>query len=264
VWSNCLAGWWLGGSGDPRRLPLLFAATTLLYLGGMIRNRAFEGGFQGQVGSASPAAGPASEGWSLGLLALGAVGMAWLGKATGGLGVGLALLIVGAQAIPWREPKSILLPGICRLIVCLTAASAAQDGITAHAIACGLALAGYVAGVGWFARQADVTGPARYGPMLLLVGPILVALVADSGGRREDGLLLAAVLALWSARCLRPALWSAERDFAGAVSGLVAGIVFVDLLAASDGPKALSLVFLLLFGATRLLQIRLPEATSAR
>jgi hypothetical protein len=35
----------------------------------------------------------------------------------------------------------------------------------------------------------------------------------------------------------------------------VAGIVFVDLLAAAAAPKGLSLIFLLLFGATRLLQL---------
>ena len=37
---------------------------------------------------------------------------------------------------------------------------------------------------------------------------------------------------------LAPALWSEERDFAGAVTGLAAGIMFVDLLAVADAPKA--------------------------
>src|SRR2546429_470557 len=35
VWSNCLAGWWLGGGGNIDKLPFLLEGATFLYTGGM-------------------------------------------------------------------------------------------------------------------------------------------------------------------------------------------------------------------------------------
>jgi 4-hydroxybenzoate polyprenyltransferase len=48
VWSNCLAGWWLGGGGNFLKLPFLFIGVSLLYLGGMFLNDAFDEAFDQQ------------------------------------------------------------------------------------------------------------------------------------------------------------------------------------------------------------------------
>src|SRR5829696_10188827 len=48
VCSNCLAGWLLGGGGDWRRFMLLCAGATLLYVGGMYLNDAFDAEFDSQ------------------------------------------------------------------------------------------------------------------------------------------------------------------------------------------------------------------------
>ena len=53
VWSNCLAGWWLGlgySTWDlhERPLPLLLVGATMLYLGGMFLNDAFDANFDAQ------------------------------------------------------------------------------------------------------------------------------------------------------------------------------------------------------------------------
>src|SRR5438105_11549728 len=45
VWSNCLAGWWLGGGGNFGNLPFLLAGATFLYVGGMFLNDAFDAEF---------------------------------------------------------------------------------------------------------------------------------------------------------------------------------------------------------------------------
>jgi 4-hydroxybenzoate polyprenyltransferase len=259
VWSNCLAGWWLGGGGNLGKLPVLFAAATLLYVGGTLVNEAFDLEFgwrhpQTQPVPSGAIAGKAGRGWGLAALALGAVGLFWLGKVTGGLGLALLFCIVLCDVRHRLAALSAGLPGVCRFFVCVIGASTGTSGVTSWSIWCGLALAVYVAGVSCVARQANRAGPARHWPILLLAVPIVLALIMDDGGRREAGLLLSAVLALWTIRCLRPALWSAERDFAGAVPGLVAGIVLVDLLAAAGAPREISFVFLLLFGVTRLLQ----------
>src|SRR6185369_2115097 len=42
VWSNCLAGWLLGGGGDLNKLILLCVGATLMYLGGMFLNDSFD------------------------------------------------------------------------------------------------------------------------------------------------------------------------------------------------------------------------------
>ena len=48
VWSNCLAGWWLGGAGKLTGLPFLFSGATLLYIGGMFLNDACDVEFDNQ------------------------------------------------------------------------------------------------------------------------------------------------------------------------------------------------------------------------
>ena len=45
VWSNCLAGWLLGGGGSLRRLGWLCVGATWLYVGGMYLNDAFDAQF---------------------------------------------------------------------------------------------------------------------------------------------------------------------------------------------------------------------------
>ena len=48
VWSNCLAGWWLGGHENSANLPLCFLGVSALYLGGMFLNDAFDADFDRQ------------------------------------------------------------------------------------------------------------------------------------------------------------------------------------------------------------------------
>ena len=45
VWSNCLAGWLLGGGGEWWRLGLLSCGATSMYVGGMFLNDAFDAAF---------------------------------------------------------------------------------------------------------------------------------------------------------------------------------------------------------------------------
>jgi hypothetical protein len=63
---------------------------------------------------------------------------------------------------------------------------------------------------------------------------------------------------LWAARCVRT-IFQGEINVGRIVSGLLAGIVFVDWLAiAPQCPHWLSAVFLILFGATLWLQRFVP------
>ena len=259
VWSNCLAGWWLGGGDRLQTLAFLIAGASLLYAGGILWSDAFAMGlghedWSSSSGSAGAVRAGAAQGWGLGLLVLGVFALAWSGTVAGGLGLALAVFLIVAQVLCKLAPLLIVLPAVSRFFFYVLGASAGAIGITGGPIWCGLALAVYVTGVSYLLRQKNTAGPERHWPILLLAVPIFLALIVDDDGSREAGLLLSAVLALWTVRCLRQALWSAEENFAEAAAGLVAGIVLVDLLAVADAPKPISAIFLALFLATRVLQ----------
>src|ERR1700724_3163452 len=92
VWSNCLAGWWLGGGGNYQNLIPLLLGTTLLYVGGMFLNDAFNAEFDAQYRRNRPipsGAISAKAVWriGLGLLGIGAICLMVPGKTTGILAV---------------------------------------------------------------------------------------------------------------------------------------------------------------------------------
>src|SRR2546423_2595390 len=96
VWSNCLAGWLLGGESALSRLALLCAGATFLYLGGMYLNDAFDAQFdqQHRPERPIPSGGIGAQAvwaWGLSWLALGLFCLCSLGKTTAILTVFLLL-----------------------------------------------------------------------------------------------------------------------------------------------------------------------------
>src|SRR6266849_4166949 len=252
VWSNCLAGWWLGGAGHSERLPFLFIGATCLYIGGMFLNDAMDAEFDRVHRKERPIPSGAISlqavwRWGLTWLALGGGCLICLGAVTGGVGVLLILSIVFYDAVHKRIALGPVLMGFCRLLLYLIAASAATNGVTGWSIWCGLALAAYIIGLSFFAKRESTDGPVRYWPAFLMAAPIVLALIMYNNCYRQAGLLLSAVLALWSIRALRQTLWSAQPRIGQTVSWLLAGIVFVDWLAVADAPRAVSGVFIGLF-----------------
>jgi 4-hydroxybenzoate polyprenyltransferase len=263
VWSNCLAGWWLGGHANSNKLPLLFAGATLLYIGGMYLNDAFDVEFDRQHRKErSIPSGAISLGavWKLGLLWL-AAGLACLfciGKLTGELGIILLICILLYDAIHKVITFSPVFMGACRFFLYLVAASVASNLVGGWTIWCGLALAAYIMGLSFLARRESARGPVQYVPLLFLATPLVLAFFLNGAPYRKNASVLALVLGLWIVRCLRPALSSTNRQIGRAVAGLLAGIVFVDWLAVADAPRNLAFVFLGLFGTALLFQRFVP------
>lgn len=265
VWSNCLAGWVLGGVGELSILLRLSAGATLLYLGGMFLNDAFDADFDRQHRRERPIPSGAISlravwRWGASLMILGAALLSPLGNTTALLTLFLIAAIVLYDAVHKWVAYSPLLMAACRFFLYLVAASTGRYGITGLAVWGALALAAYIIGLSYLARRESTAGAFSYWPLGFLSAPVGLAVIVNRGAYQQNALLLAAILGLWMIRCLRSTLWTADRQIGRTVAGLLAGIVLVDLLAVADAPQELACVFLLLFAAALLFQ-RLVPAT---
>jgi 4-hydroxybenzoate polyprenyltransferase len=263
IWSNCLAGWWLAGGGPCWQWLRLSLAATLLYLGGMFLNDAFDANFDRQNRRSRPIpSGAISERetwqWGSSLLALGAAGLISAGTTT----AVFTLLLTGCILLynlihKWAGASPVLL-GACRLFLYLVSASLARDGVTGIVLWCGLALASYVMGLSWLARKESGRGPAPYWPGVFLAAPLALAGLCDDGLTRPTGNVLSLVLVVWMLWALRHAFWRAEPKVGYAVARLLAGITLVDLLAVADLTRPQAGLFLLWFVLALLLQRYIP------
>jgi 4-hydroxybenzoate polyprenyltransferase len=251
VWSNCLAGWLLGGGGDWLRFGLLCIGATLLYVGGMYLNDAFDAEFDAQHRRDRPIpSGAISEKtvWQIGiaLLVTGTACLIALGITTGIMALLLCGCIVLYDAVHKLFTLSPVLMASCRVFLYLCAASVANSGITALAIWSALALGFYIIGLSFLARREATGVQIDVWPQALLVIPVLLALVVNDGAFREPALLVGAIAVLWAIRSLRQA-WIKPPNVARAVSGLLAGIVWIDLLAVVDEAWPIGVAFAGLF-----------------
>src|SRR5712692_356833 len=92
VWSNCLAGWIMGGESELYKLVLLWVGATFLYLGGMYLNDAFDAQFDQQHRPERPIPSGAMRAeavwlWGWSWLTLGFFVLCLLGKTTAFLGL---------------------------------------------------------------------------------------------------------------------------------------------------------------------------------
>jgi UbiA prenyltransferase family len=263
VWSNCLAGWWLGGEGNVKRLAALLVGATFIYLGGIYLNDAFDAEFDAQFRRERPIPSGAISRilvWRIGvgLLGAGTVCLAILGWTTGILALVLVLCVVVYDAVHKLITVSPVLMAACRFLLYLVAASTAVEGVTGYAVWCGFALAAYIVGLSYIARVESTRGPLHYWPCILLAAPIVLALFMNTGEYLKPAMLVSIILGLWIARCLRYTFGGMDRNVGFTVAGLLAGIPWVDLLAVSYCPKPFAAVYIALFLAAVVFQRYVP------
>jgi 4-hydroxybenzoate polyprenyltransferase len=264
VWSNCLAGWWLSGGGNYWKLPLLLLGTSALYTGGMFLNDAFDVDFDRQRRSTRPIpSGLITEewvwiyGWTW--LVLGILLLICCGKVAGLLAVVLAVCIVVYDAAHKVITASPWLMGLCRFWVYVIAGTMGLDGLNGWPIWCGAALAFYIVGLSYVARRESFRGPVPFWPLIFLAVPIGLAMLMDPYNSRKPAIYLSVVLVVWIIRCVRTVFFGGEIMVARIVSGLLAGIIFVDWLAvAPQCTVALGIILAVLFGATLASQRFIP------
>jgi 4-hydroxybenzoate polyprenyltransferase len=262
VWSNCLCGWLLAGGGSGFRLILLCCSTSLLYVGGMFLNDAFDASFDRQHRRQRPIpSGAIDESlvWCLGsgLMVAGTLPLLCLGFDTAILSILLVGSILLYDAIHKAIEFSPVIMALCRFFLLLVAASIGEDGVTGLALWSAIALAGWIVGLSYVARRESIVGPLAVWPVLALAVPVLLALLVNNGEYRFRGIALSAGLIGWAAFCLRHTFTSVQRNLGRTVSGLLAGICLVDLLAAPPSPAGAT-AFVACFGAALLFQRFIP------
>ena len=263
VWSNCLAGWLLSGGGRVGSLFLLTLGATALYIGGMYLNDAFDVEFDRLNRKERPIpSGAISVGdvWGYGLswLGLGLALVYFFNTTTFTLAVALLLSILLYDAIHKAIPFSPVIMAACRFFLFLMAASVGQNGVTGLAVWMALALALYIVGLSYVARSESNRRPIRFWPCLCLLAPLFLAWLVNEGDFRKQSLLLSVILLLWILRCLSHTFLSQDKNIGRTVSGLLAGIVLVDLLACTGLGAVWPLVFASLFVSALLFQRYIP------
>jgi len=263
VWTNCLAGWLLAGGGDWARFAWLCAGATFVYVGGMFLNDACDAAFDTQHRRERPIpAGAISRqavgGWSALLLVAGTGMLGWLGREPAILALQLLACVVLYDVFHKQLDWSPVLMAACRFFLVLTAAASGAQGVDGLAIWSAAVLACYIIGLSYLARRESAPGLIRYWPLGLLAAPLVLAFIVNDGFFREKAMVASAMVALWVLRCLRPTFWQSPPNIGKTVSGLLAGICLVDLLAVADQPPQVGVCFFACFGLALLCQRFVP------
>ncbi len=264
VWSNCFAGWYLGGGGESWWTFFdLCVGATLLYTGGMYLNDAIDLEFDRQHRKERPIPsgriGVSTVWWlTLILLGSGTAMLIPLGTATAVLSVLLLLTIIAYDVVhKWVAFSPVVMAG-CRFWLFLLAASVGESGITGHAMWGAIVLSLYIVGLSYIARRESLTSPIAAWPCYLMVTPVILALIINNGSHWIPAILLSVVLIAWVINCLRYTFGAGGRNVGRTVSGLLAGIILVDLLAVGGGSVAMMAGFFCLFVLALLFQRFIP------
>ncbi|MBX9589494.1 MAG: UbiA family prenyltransferase [Hyphomonadaceae bacterium] len=233
VWTNVLAGTVLAGGGwQDWRMPIVLAAMSLFYVGGMYLNDYFDRAIDAVERPSRPIpsaqiSASAVAGIGLALLAVGIVLMASIGLAAALVGSALAAVIVAYDLFHKGNPVAPIVMGLCRALVYGGAAAAVVGHVPGAVVVAALALLAYVAGITYAARQEAVDSEGGLWPLLILAAPMVLALPALRQGPTAIAMYLALIGASAYAVYL---LWT--RPFPGAVPHavgcLIAGISLVD------------------------------------
>lgn len=265
IWSNCLAGWLLGGGGNYWKLPFLLLGVSVLYTGGMFLNDAFDEEFDRQYRPERPIPSgkiPAALVWRYGFAQLGAgfLLLLFCGSLAAVCAVFLAIFILLYNFTHKFFTASPWLMGGCRFWVYVIAGAAGSYGLNGWPIVCGAALALYIVGLSYVARRESLRGSVPYWPLLLLASPVLLALAMNCGDYFKAAIWISIVLCLWLGRCLWNVLSGGAANIGWLVSNLLAGIVLVDWLAVAPqmSPWASTSLFLILFALTKWFQKFVP------
>jgi 4-hydroxybenzoate polyprenyltransferase len=268
IWSNVLVGTVLAG-GEPWRPAtlLVMLAVSLLYVGGMYLNDAFDRDVDARERPMRPI--PA------GLVAANTVFAAGFGLLLAGIGVVMMAAVASVPDTSWRpvlasvalaaaivfydwnhkdNALSPLCMGLCRVLAYVTAGYAAVPHPAAAVFAAALVSLSYLIGLTYIAKQEAHDRIGQLWPLLFLAAPLGYALLQITYAPVAVA-ILAAALTAWMLRALSFLRRRRQGDVPRAVVSLIAGISLVDaLFLATTGDWRVTLVAIGCFVATLLTQ----------
>jgi heme O synthase-like polyprenyltransferase len=268
IWSNVLVGTVLAG-GQPWRpaTVLVMLAVSLLYVGGMYLNDAFDREIDARERPSRPI--PA------GLVAANTVFAAGFGMLLAGITIAmLAALMIGPDAVwrpvlasialagaivfyDWNHKDNALSPffmGLCRVLAYLTAGYAAASAPQVGLFAAALISLCYLIGLTYIAKQEAHDRIGNLWPLLFLAAPIVYALTQITHAPVAVS-VVAAALIVWIGQALSYLRRRGPGDVPRAVVSLIAGISLVDaLFLASAGALLAAAAAIVCFLATLLTQ----------
>jgi len=223
------------------RMGVVIVAASLIYVGGMVLNDAFDADFDRQFRRERPipsGAVPEPKVWQAGwsLLVAGFIGLAVQGWWPAILAAMLTGSVVLYDAVHKRVTLSPVLMAACRFFLLLTVASTGERGVTGEAMWAAVALAAWIVGLSYIARRESRRGPMAHWPLVCLAVPWVLAILIH-GDAPTSGVVLSGILTVvWTVWSLSHTLGRQQPHFGRTVSGLLAGICLVDLLAVSPEP----------------------------
>jgi len=260
VWSNTLAGMVLAGAPlTPTVFAWLALATSLLYVGGMFLNDAFDQAIDARERPERPipaGAVGAGEVYGVGFGLLGCgVAIVWRVGGERALFASLALACAIVLYDAWHK-KNVLSPalmGACRVLVYLTAAVAAARAPTIRPLVMGAAaLFAYLMGLTYVAKQETLARFTNLWPLALLALPFVIT--ARNAFEPVSTVLFVGLL-VWVVASVRLLMPGGRGTIPKVVVRLIAGVSLVDaLLIAHQGQPVLACVAALAFLATLFFQ----------
>jgi 4-hydroxybenzoate polyprenyltransferase len=262
VWSNCLAAWLLNGGGNWIAFMLLGAGASLLYVGGMFLNDAFDADFDRQFRQERPIpSGQIAERdvWWIGglLIFFGWLLLFMLGNIVALLALALVAAIFLYDAVHKHIEGAPFIMAACRFLLYLVAGAATFLRVDKSVFWHAFALAAYVVGLSYLARTESRSGKVSGWPMLFLAGPLAACIAVDANRAALSWLALAGLI-VWMVWCLRGLFGRVRPNVGRAVAGLLAGIVLVDCAAVTQLSVGVAATFLGLFVLALLLQRTIP------
>lgn len=267
VWTNVLVGALLAGAPlADARLPLLMAALSAFYVGGMFLNDAFDREFDARHRPERPIpSGQVSArkvfGIGFALLALGLLGVAGASRGADGFpawralvsGAALAAAIVFYNAHHKGNALSPLVMGLCRVLVVVTAAFSVSPVLPAAVAWAAAALLCHLIGLTYAAKQEHLDRLGSLWPLGFLAVPVAYG-----------GVLAGSALVVWLPLLLYAGvlayalhrLWRRARgDVPRAVVTLIAGMSLLDGVVLAGGGQLLAAALAVAaFGLTLALQ----------
>jgi hypothetical protein len=281
VWSNCLAGWLIGGAGEWRVFVQLCVGASLLYVGGMFLNDACDETFDRQHRAERPIPSGAISSravWMLSYvtLGLGALVLIFTGRDLILPTLGLLGCIIFYDVIHKQTAYAPLAMAGCRFLLYLVAGSAALGGLSSKLFWCAGALAAYIVALSFIARRESGSGPGvspvraethgrdarattiRWAFALLFIAPLITGHFEFKPENKVALGLIGVGYVGWVTWSLWHLIKGGAPAIGRTVSALLAGIVLVDMLAVQGGGGMMPLAFLALFVSALILQRTIP------